>query len=805
MRITVILGYGGSYVKIFREILGSLSSRYAIQYIIATDDEEPTNELINFIRSSDAILLYVSRLNEEMVEAIKNSSAKIILSFSESFQELSRGSQILAEAWRYFKLGGRENIKGLLELVLSNLGLDIKPSPPQEIPWHGIWHPELGVYMSTREYLRSYPYANRPLVALIFYRSRWLIEDTKVIEALVKTLETEGLGVIPIFTYGFRDYLLNTPTVEDSLREFLILEGRSIVDLVVILTSFFVLDHGKWFSNEYRKRFSRVESVELLNTLNTPIIKPVIEHHQSIEEWLSNSSGISSLTQVYHVIMPEVDGAIEPVFIAGVRKDEYGSKIQEPFEPHVKYIAKRIKKWIELRRTPPQERRIAIVLNNPPCRGVEASIGVGLGLDVPETIVRLLHKLREYGYDVGDPSRLPKSGTDLMKIFLERRATSEFRWTSIDDIVRRGGYVDMVPMDLYMQWFNELPEVVREELIREWGDPRDLSSGKIEKIFAGGLYNGNFIVPGIRFGNVVIIPQPKFGCAGAGCDGRICKILHDPKIPPPHQWLAVYRWITRVFKAHLILHVGTHGTLEFRPGKNIGLSPYCWPEISLDDVPLLYIYIVSNPMEGVIAKRRSYAVIIDHIYPPMMDARGGLEELDRLLEEYEKISRLGESHRSKIIYDQIISKVKELGLPIDPSIGREDFLSNLHRYLDTIRSSQVENGLHIFGETIYEPEKLSRLIATIMEFDTVSWRSILRSVADYLGVNYDEILSNPGGYCDKLKMSNRKVKELLMEISQRVLKRLIEMGIDSSSLTNDLLENILNNVISEVILDGSRV
>ncbi|MGC8975567.1 MAG: cobaltochelatase subunit CobN, partial [Thermoprotei archaeon] len=306
MRIAVILGYGGSYIKTFSEVLGSLSSEYVIQHIITTDYEKPTRELVDFIKNSDVILLHTSTLHEEVIEAVKSSNARVVLSFSEVFQELSRGTQILAEAWRYFKLGGKENIRGLLELVLSYLGINVKPSPPKEIPWHGIWHPELGLYTSLRDYLKSYPYVNRPLVAVIFYRSRWLVGDTKIVEALVKTLESEGLGAVPIFTYGFRDYLLNTPTTEDTLREFLIADGKPIVDLVIVLTSFFILDHGKWHSSEYRERFNVIEGVKLLNTLNAPIIKPVIEHYESIDEWLKNPAGISPMTQVYHVIMPEV-------------------------------------------------------------------------------------------------------------------------------------------------------------------------------------------------------------------------------------------------------------------------------------------------------------------------------------------------------------------------------------------------------------------------------------------------------------------------------------------------------------------
>jgi cobaltochelatase CobN len=797
IKLSIILGYGGSHIHIFREALPEVAKRFRVEYIVTTDEKSP--HYVEFIRSSNAILIYAHELPAEVVEAIRSSNARVVLSFTEYFQELSRGVAILPDAWKYFKLGGRENIKSLIELILKHLGLPAEPSPPVEIPWHGIWHPRLGVFTTTREYLNKYPYANNPLVAILFYRSQWLTGNVSYVEALVNALESEGLGALPMFVYGFKDYMLNTPTIEDSIREFLIVDGKPVIDAAIVLTSFFVLNHGKWHAEESKKSFAVVRGVELLKSLGVPIIKPILEHYQSTSEWLANPAGVSPFTQVYHVIMPEVDGAVEPIFIAGAKKLEDGSKVYEPFNEHVRLIARRVRKWVELRRSKPSERRIAIVLNNPPCRGVEASIGVGYGLDVPETLVRILHRLAELGYNVSDSSKLPKSGKELMSLFFEKRATSEFRWTSVEDIVKRGGYVDMVPLELYMQWFNELPKEVRNEMVKEWGNPEELVRGRAEKVFAGGVYEGKFVVPGLRFGNVVIIPQPKFGCVGAGCDGRICKILHNPTIPPPHQWLAVYRWITRVFKAHLILHVGTHGYLEFRPGKGVGLSPWCWPEISIDDVPFLYIYIVSNPMEGVIAKRRGYATIVDHLYPPMMDARGGLEELDRLVEEYERVIRLGELHRAKVVYSQLVSKVKELGLSIDVSEPEEKVVESVHRYLDMVRSSQVEDGLHIFGKADYDSMKLAKAAATVMEFDTPSWRSILRAVAAYLGLDYDDIISNPAGFYKHLGVSNRKAREVLMEIAQKALEKLFAMGISDDTLSWDVLESVLKESIFQVL------
>jgi cobaltochelatase CobN len=408
IKLSIILGYGGSHIHIFREALPEVAKRFEVEYIVTTN--EKSSQHIEFIRSSDAVLIYAHELPADVVEAIRSSSAKVVLSFTEYFKELSRGTVILPDAWRYFKLGGKENIRSLIELVLKYLGLPVELSPPVEIPWHGIWHPRLGIFTSTKEYLNKYSYADRPLVAILFYRSQWLTGNVSYVETLVNFLESEGLGVLPLFVYGFKDYMLDTPTIEDSIREFLIVDEKPVIDAAVVLTSFFVLNHGKWHTEESKKRFTIVKGIELLKSLGVPIIKPILEHYQSIGEWLANPAGISPFAQVYHVIMPEVDGAVEPVLIAGAKKLKDESKVYEPFNEHVKLIARRVRKWVELRRSKPSERRIAIVLNNPPCRGVEASIGVGYGLDVPETLVRILHKLAELGYNVGLMSFQKKLG-----------------------------------------------------------------------------------------------------------------------------------------------------------------------------------------------------------------------------------------------------------------------------------------------------------------------------------------------------------------------------------------------------------
>ncbi len=792
-QVVFLVGFFSPVVKILREVVEQLADLRDRVFILTPTEARGRAELF---RRAKVVVIYSHEVPPEVEEALVGNEKCVILPLVESYLTLARCSMsTLRRAALYFKYGGFKNLKNLVLYACSLAGLiKVEPEEPEVTPWHAIWHPELGVFTSTKEYLSRYYAANRPLVGILFYRTWWLYNTLEPVRWLIESLEREGLGVIPVFTSGYANALTGEPSAEDTIREFFIINDRPIIEVLIDLLSFFLLDHGR--SVEWTKKFSRMErGIALLKKLNVPVIKAVKDWYKNVNEWLEDEQGISYLSQVYEVIMPEVDGVCEPIFLVGHREVE-DYKLPETYKEHARYIARRVKKWVELRRKPPSGRKIAIVLNNPPCKMLEATIGVGLGLDVPESVVRLLHKLRELGYDVGE-DELPKNGQELVKLILERRAISEFRWTSVEDIVRRGGYVDMVDLNTYMKWFEELPETVKKRMIETWGHPRDIASGKIDKIFAGAIHEGKFIIPGVRFGNIVIIPQPKFGCAGPVCDGRVCKILHDPTIPPPHQWLAVYRWITRVFKADLILHFGTHGYLEFRPGKGVGLSPMCWPEITIDDVPFLYVYIVSNPMEGVIAKRRGYAVLVDHVYPPMMEATESLSELDELVEQYERAKRLGEKARCDLIASKIRDLISKLGLPIRQVEDPDKLVEELHRYLDLIRMSQVEQGLHVFGHVDSNPKKLAEHVVTVMKYDTCSWKSILRAVALYLGLDYDELKRKPEGYCEKLNMSNRKALELLYRVAVRAVERLISMKVRSQDLTWEILNNVLSEVIRE--------
>jgi len=764
MRVSFIVGYGASMLPPLSRILKEEAEEHGFEYLIVKSDH--SEGYSREIAGSDAIVLYAHELPESVESALKGSKARVLASIDDYHLHLSRGSpSLLSDIKKYFKVGGEKNFRSLVHLILKELGLSVSVEPVEDVPWHGIYHPKLGTSRDLDSYVRVYE-LKKPVVGILFYRAYWLYGNAKYVDDLVNFIEEEGMSVIPVFTHGWRDVTVGSPSKEDSIRVFFMKNGEPIIDALVNTTFFFLSDRDEW----EKRKFAEVEGVELLKRLGVPVINLVLSHYRSVDEWLSDPQGIDQLTQVYNVVMPEVDGAIEPIFIAGARVDESGVKVYEAYKPHIRYVAKRVKRWIELRRKPPKERRIAIVLINPPCKGLEANVAVGMGLDVPESIARLLYKLKELAYDVGDPSKLPKDGKELIRMIMERKAISEFRWTSVEDVVKSGGAAAFVDEETYLKWFNELPNDVKERMVKDWGHPFDVLRKKVDRVFVGMVYDCKFVVPGIRFGNVFITPQPKFGCAGPACDGKVCRILHDPTISPPHQWLAVYRWITRAFKADVIMHFGTHGYLEFRPGKGVGLSLSCWPEISIDDVPHLYVYVVSNPMEGVIAKRRSYAEIIDHMYPPMAMAEV-LEELEALLNQYARAKQSGDFTRAEIAYKEMLEKARKNNVPIRGK-SPEEVAGDVHRYLDMVRGTQINMGLHVFGSSPTDPSKLANYAVTVVAYDSHNFPSIIRTIAEYMGLNYDEIRTNPLGV-NELGMTNSETLEAIRRVAVRVVESLI--------------------------------
>jgi len=740
-----------------------------------------------------AQLLFLHRSNEsvweEIEKKIKETSLKakvVCLGYDPSSFMLSNVEpEILSKAYKYLVVNGEKNIKNMFYFLANKLlGLNLSYEEVEEIPWEALYHPKAPrIFKDIDEYLDWYKeYKNfnpqDKTVGILFSRHYWINGNTEVEDLLIEELEKRGINVISGFGYSVKDSALGTKGSGELLLEWFIdRDGKPRIDAMIKLISFFL-----GMSREKRMDNTEVagDGVEILKKLDVPVICPVSSYYKTIEEWEKEEL---NLDIGWTIALPEFEGVIEPIIISAQVEGNEDERRKMPIKERIKKLVERIERWIELRRTPPEDRRIVFVLHNNPCASVEATVGAAAHLDSLESVVEIMKRMKSAGYTV-EP---PENGKALIDEIMNRKAISEFRWTTVEEIVEKGGAIAFIEKEKYLQWFNELPEKTRQRMISAWGEPPGEYKNGVPPAM---VYQDKIVITGVRYGNVIVCVQPKRGCAGARCDGQVCKILHDPDVPPPHQYVATYKWLSREFKAHAIVHVGTHGNLEFLPGKGVALSSACFPDIGIDTVPHLYIYNADNPPEGTIAKRRSYAVLVDHMQTVLTE--GGLYEelleLDRLLGEYEEAKRK-EPARVHILEHMIIHAIKKAKLDNEIKIlwkGKKVSLSELtheelhsvpfekivesaHSKLSLIRNTQIQDGMHIFGK-IPEGERRVNFIYSILRYDSGQKHSLRKEIARLMGYELSELISQP----EKIDQATGKAYGAILEEIDKVGKEVVK-------------------------------
>ncbi|HMA46302.1 MAG TPA: cobaltochelatase subunit CobN, partial [Frankiaceae bacterium] len=351
-----------------------------------------------------------------------------------------------------------------------------------------------------------------------------------------------------------------------------------------------------------------------------------------------------------------------------------------------------------LRRVPNAEKRLAVVLSSYPT--THARVGNAVGLDTPASAVVLLQALRDAGYDLGDD--VPDDGDRLVHT-LVAAGGHDVEWLTEDQLRAAPA---RVPPATYETWFAQLPADLRAAVVAHWGAP------------PGSLYvdGGDLVLASLRFGNVVLAIQPP-----RGFGENPVAIYHDPDLPPSHHYLAAYWWLARDFGAHAVVHLGKHGTLEWLPGKGLGLSASCAPDAVLTDLPLVYPFIVNDPGEGTQAKRRAHATVVDHLVPPMARAGsyGDLAKLEQLLDEHATVAALDPA-KLPAVRAQIWALVQAArlhhDLHLDDRPGDEEFdefLRHVDGYLCEIKDVQIRDGLHVLGRPPTGAARVNLVLAVL--------------------------------------------------------------------------------------------
>jgi len=550
----------------------------------------------------------------------------------------------------------------------------VEHKPPQKVdtPTEGIYRPETypkKVFENSTEYLEWYK--NRT-EGHVYNPTNLTVGVIGWEDAAINALESRGVNVIAA----------DSNFIENDAHYFTDEEGNVLVDIILSFKGFYLY---------YGDPEAGKDEIE---AFNVPVIKVVTDYYYSPEEWEINTYGLSPQSIAFQIVQPEIDGTIEYIWVEGRTEHPItGEMYYKPMDYQIEWLCDRAAAWGRLKNANNSEKRVAIIYYNH--GGGKNNIGASY-LDISASIPLLLSKMNESGYYLGE-EELPTTGKEIIDMFIASRNVGTWAPEELQKVVE-SGHVELVPVDDYLEWYNgtygEVPESVRVEIEEWWGAP----PGE-----GGMVYNNQFVIPLLKFGNAVLAPQPMIGS-----QMNEETLYHNTSVPVGHQYFAFYLWLDDEFDADAIIHFGTHGTQEWRPGKQVGLSRYDYPPLLVQDIPVVYPYIMDNVGEGTQAKRRGNAVMIDHLTPPIVSS--GL--YDEFLALADKIASyesaidpaLKQSYRKSIVelYDSL-GLVLDLNVTVSQLTDMNeaefgDFLdTKLHDYLLELRDETVPYGLHVFG------------------------------------------------------------------------------------------------------------
>ncbi len=578
-----------------------------------------------------------------------------------------------AEAHAYLAQGGPENLTQLHRflndtLLLTGDGFE----PPAVQPLWGVLQ-------------RDTPKNEGPVIAILYYRAHHLSGNTEFVHALADAIEDAGGRALPIHCASLR-------TREPEMMAEL---GRADALLVTVLAA-----GGTKPSEAGAGGDDEAWDVAEMAALDIPILQALCLTSDR-ETWSANDDGLSPLDAGNQMAVPEFDGRLITVPFSFKEIDDDGLPKYVPDAERASRVAKIALAHARLRHTPPQERRIALMLSAYPTK--HSRVGNAVGLDTPASAIELLRLMRDRGYDLGEdpfpgvePTGTDQPDGDALIHALIAAGGQDPEWLTEEQL---SGNPIRVSTDRYREWFAELPAELRDAMEEHWGPA------------PGGLYvdNGDIVLASLQSGNVILMIQPP-----RGFGENPVAIYHNPDLPPSHHYLAAYRWLEQEFGAHAVVHLGKHGSLEWLPGKTAGLSDSCAPDAVLGNLPLIYPFLINDPGEGAQAKRRAHATIVDHLIPPMARAEsyGDMARLEQLLDEHANIAAMDPA-KLPAVRAQIWTLIQAAKLDHDLGVEErphdaefDDFLLHIDGWLCEVKDAQIRDGLHILGAA---PEGAARI------------------------------------------------------------------------------------------------
>ncbi len=546
---------------------------------------------------------------------------------------------------RFFREGGRENLRALLRRLARHAGARVEAAEPQPVPRMAGYLPGAGAVEFDRLAAQLTP--GQPVVPIIFYRALLLAADTSPIDALCEALAARGLAPAPLVITSLKD---------TAAAEFIRAALARLSPSVIVTTTAFAAG-------------CEPGEPTPLDGPNVPVLQVVIATTKRAV-WRDSTRGLGAADLAMHVVLPELDGRVlagaiafkDPLPPQGGLAFTALANRQEP--DRIAFVADRIAALARLQMTQRTERRVAILMPDYP--GAPGRAGYAVGLDVPGSVLALLADLGRAGYAVREAPQTPGALLDALNASLADAA---------------------LPLNTYARLLASLPADAVARVLAAWGEPADDPD----------LRDGAFRLRARAFGNILVALAPD---RGRSSDRRAD--YHDPTLPPRHALLAFGLWLQHVAKVDALVHMGAHGALEWLPGKAVALTSSCFPEAVVGPLPVIYPFIVSNPGEATQAKRRIAAVTIGHLPPPLVRTglAGGARELERLVDEYAQADGLDRRRRERLAR-LIVETAERTGLAHEAGLG-DDFgpdeaLRRIDAWLCDLKDLAIKDGLHIYG------------------------------------------------------------------------------------------------------------
>jgi cobaltochelatase CobN len=661
------------------------------------------------LSSSDVMVLdtmnqqMLDRFNAEkktdLIKAIKQRGK--VLAVGEGLQKqefyVDQGALWDPRARAFWAGSGAANTLGLLKLALTQAGITGLTIPdPQAALDFGYYYTSgrSGRVFATWDEFDAWRAANgkkkssAPKVGIGFYKSSYYTGDVALLDALIAEIEKQGAEAIPIFGY---------PDAVSFERQLLDPQGKSRVDVALALNF----------------RFADFQASKTIEKLDIPVINLVSLYGRTEQEWRTSNTGLSMFEGTFQVAVPELAGLVAPTVIGSKEKVKDATTglsvvITRPIASQLTKAVQRGVRYAALRSKPNRDKRVALLYYDfPPGK---ANIGASY-LNVADSLSNLLVRMKAKGYNTGN---LDLSSSAVLKEITEKgRNVAGYAPGELEALVAQGAAIK-VPMADYKRWMNDFAPSFRDKLIKDWGPPEKT------KLMTSGT---NFVMPAIQYGNILLMPQPARGW-GEDAD----KMYHAKDLAPHHQYAAAYAWLRNGFKADAVVHMGTHGTLEWLDGKDIGLSSEDAPDALIADMPDIYVYNVDVVGEGLVARRRGMATLVDHMVPPFK-AGGLYPELAALAEtmndygtNLSKNPELAQAYAAKVI-EQVekLGISKDLGLKLTKPADLTDAITHeIEEHIADLKSANIPYGLHALGRV---PEK--DLLATTVNAIVATDRSLL--------------------------------------------------------------------------------